>query len=270
MSNLSIFKTTWDDLVFEGRNKEYGAYQLRQENPRTTMLALLSALLLVAFAVSVPTLLHHYLGKTVPQTEPEIFTLTPVSYFPPAPKPFKEKAILPATSKNQKTNPEMAHPVVVKPVEATVNVPANADIPSGTSNPTGTDSGTATIPTSGGGGGTETVPATPTPSGPLNSYELDKNPEFPGGIKAFLTYVGNNFKTPDVELDGSVKVYVSFVVETDGTLTDIAVRRDPGYGLGAEAIRVLKTLKAKWKPGMKDGKPVRAYYNLPIAVEMKQ
>lgn len=268
MSNLSIFKTTWDDLVFEGRNKEYGAYELRRENPKTTLLALLTALFLVAFAVSVPTLLHHYLGKSVPQTKPEIFTLTPVTYFPPAPKPLKEKAILPATNKGQRTKPEMTHPVVAKPSEATVNVPANVDIPTGPSNPTGTDSGTATITTSG-GGDTETLPATPTPSGPLNSYELDKNPEFPGGIKAFLTYVGHNFKTPDVELDSSVKVYVSFVVETDGTLTDIAVRRDPGYGLGDEAIRVLKTLKAKWKPGMKDGKPVRAYYNLPISVELK-
>jgi len=104
MSNLSIFKTTWDDLVFEGRNKDYGAYQLRQENPKTTMLALLSALFLVAFAVSVPTLLNHYFRKTVPKTTPEILTLTPVSYFPVTPKPVKEKAILPAVKKVRKPN----------------------------------------------------------------------------------------------------------------------------------------------------------------------
>jgi protein TonB len=51
-------------------------------------------------------------------------------------------------------------------------------------------------------------------------------------------------------------------------MTDIQVKRDPGYGLGKEAIRVLKSLKTKWAPGMIDGKAVRTAYNLPITVQM--
>jgi len=63
-------------------------------------------------------------------------------------------------------------------------------------------------------------------------------------------------------------VYVSFVIERDGSMTDIQVKRDPGYGLGKEAVRVLKSIKTKWAPGMIAGKPVRTAYNLPITVEM--
>lgn len=59
-----------------------------------------------------------------------------------------------------------------------------------------------------------------------------------------------------------------FVIERDGSMTDIQVKRDPGHGLGKEAIRVLKSLKTKWSPGMIDGKAVRTAYNLPITVQM--
>ena len=65
-----------------------------------------------------------------------------------------------------------------------------------------------------------------------------------------------------------MKVYVSFVIEKDGSMTDIQVKRDPGYGMGKEAIRVLKSLKTKWSPGMIGSKAVRTAYNLPITVQM--
>jgi protein TonB len=62
-------------------------------------------------------------------------------------------------------------------------------------------------------------------------------------------------------------VYVAFVIEKDGSMTDVKVLRNPGYGLGKEAIRVLKSLRTKWKPGIKDGQPVRTQFTLPIIVK---
>ena len=62
---------------------------------------------------------------------------------------------------------------------------------------------------------------------------------------------------------------VSFVIEIDGTITDIQVKKNPGYGMDKEAIRVLKSLKTKWTPGMIDGKPVRTSYMLPIIVQLQ-
>ena len=81
--------------------------------------------------------------------------------------------------------------------------------------------------------------------------------------------MGNNFEKQDIEGSGAIRVYVSFVIEKDGSMTDIQVKKDPGYGLGKEAIRVLKSLKTKWTPGMIDSKPVRTAYNLPITVQLE-
>ena len=61
---------------------------------------------------------------------------------------------------------------------------------------------------------------------------------------------------------------MAFVIEEDGTMSNIKVTRDPGYGLGKEAVRVLNSLKTKWTPGMIGGHPVRTYYNLPILVKL--
>ena len=90
-------------------------------------------------------------------------------------------------------------------------------------------------------------------------------PEFPGGMEKFYKFVGNNYQAPEEEgLKG--KVYVTFVVEKDGSLTDIKVLRDIGYGTGKEAIRVLNKCP-KWIPGEQNGKKVRVLYSLPITIQ---
>ncbi len=69
--------------------------------------------------------------------------------------------------------------------------------------------------------------------------------------------VGKKFRTPDdIESGGKMQVFVYFVVERDGSLSDMKATRDPGYGLGNEAIRVLKSIKTKWSPGIQNNKPV--------------
>jgi protein TonB len=98
-----------------------------------------------------------------------------------------------------------------------------------------------------------------------NVAGIEVKPDFPGGMDKFYKFVGNNYKTPEEEgLKG--KVYVTFVVEKDGSLTDIKVLRDIGYGTGAEAIRVLKKCP-KWTPGEQNGKKVRVLYSLPITIQ---
>jgi protein TonB len=98
-----------------------------------------------------------------------------------------------------------------------------------------------------------------------NTAGIEVKPDFPGGIEKFYSYVGKNYQVPEEEgLKG--KVFVSFVVEKDGSLTDIKVIRDIGYGTGKEAIRVLKSCP-KWNPGEQNGKKVRVLYSLPINIQ---
>lgn len=93
---------------------------------------------------------------------------------------------------------------------------------------------------------------------------VEKRPEFPGGVQAFYDFIGKNYRVPKVNLKG--KVFVQFVIERDGSLTDIKVLRDIGYGTGKEAIRVLKK-SPKWIPGEVNGEVVRVQYSLPINIE---
>jgi periplasmic protein TonB len=76
-------------------------------------------------------------------------------------------------------------------------------------------------------------------------------------------------RIPEVGVDLNVRMLVTFIVEKDGTMTDISVSKDPGFGLRKEAIRMMSAVEEKWLPGLKDGEPVRVRYALPIKVVAK-
>jgi len=98
--------------------------------------------------------------------------------------------------------------------------------------------------------------------------ELDEKPDFPGGIQEFYNFIRANYKTPKVQgLSG--KVYVTFIIEKDGSLSGIKILRDIGFGTGEEALRVLQ-ISPNWIPGKYKGEPVRAMYSLPITIQSNE
>ena len=99
------------------------------------------------------------------------------------------------------------------------------------------------------------------------SLEETTNPSFPGGIEAFYNYVSANFKKNE-NFKGSGRIYLIFMVEKDGSISEIEILRDLGFGLGDEAVRVLKE-SPKWIPGKLNGKPIRSKYSLPISIVQK-
>lgn len=94
---------------------------------------------------------------------------------------------------------------------------------------------------------------------------VEKMPEYPGGDKARIKYLGENIKYPEAARKKGIQgtVYVTFVVEKDGSITGIRVMRGIGRGCDEEAVRVISTMP-NWKPGTQRGKPVRVQYNLPL------
>nr|WP_315143618.1 M56 family metallopeptidase [uncultured Flavobacterium sp.] len=94
---------------------------------------------------------------------------------------------------------------------------------------------------------------------------VTEHPDFPGGMKKFYQFVANNFQIP-IDLKGNGKIYIKFIVEMDGSITNEEILRDIGFGTGEEAIRVIK-LSPKWIPAKKDGVPVRVQYSLPITLQ---
>jgi len=275
MSKVNVFDQGWIDLVFEGRNQNYGAYQLRKENPKTTMIALFSGIGLMVVLVGIPALLSHLQPIPLPdvmgtEITPTIIDIEPY-VIPEVPKaktePVIEEPAAPAAQSNVAT-------IEFKPLVATSDptpvAPNTTDFNNavpGATNTTGTGNTISLNPgTAPEGTGLNTKPTAGT--GETIETIVDIAPVYPGGLDQFRKDVGKNFRTPEVNDATIMRVYVSFVVETDGTLSNIKTTRDPGFGMGTEAVRVLKSLKARWKPGMKAGKAVRTAYSLPITVKV--
>lgn len=99
---------------------------------------------------------------------------------------------------------------------------------------------------------------------------VEEQASFPGGDEALYKYLYANIKYPDLAVANNIegKVYVQFVVEKDGRISNVVVKRDIGAGCGDEAKRVIQSLP-KWNPGKQRGKAVRSYFTLPVSFTLK-
>lgn len=292
MAKNDLFKKDWLDIVFAGRNKQYGAYKLRLESPRTTLLALGSGLCLFAFVFVAPTAISSFFeeenefagGEIIycdfgPLDEPLEFVdvVMPKEEEEEEVKPIVEEpkteeasapassmdverfTILEVASADEITEEPAKQENLVDVLIGTTTIEGNAagsilvtETPGTTENGTGT-----TIGTDERDGGNEIVHFTTERAEPL------------GGMANFSQMFISKFRAIHVpDHTRKVQVILSFVVEKDGSITDIKVLRDPGYGTGTEAIRVLKSMP-KWKPARQDNKTVRSQFTLPITIQVQ-
>lgn len=259
---LDIYKQKWIDMVFEGRNKSYGAYELRKKNPRTTLIALAIGASVFASLLAIPLIdwgsdkdeetekvtMVDMANIAPPPEEPKPL-IPPPPPPPPAPKIDEVKFVKPKVVKKEEV------------VEEIKTIEELKDKNVGAKDVKGRDDGKIVIDEPS-GDGPNTDQKIVEDNQIYNAVEV--KPDFPGGIQKFYDFVGKNYRVPEGE-DLKGKVFVQFVVEKDGSLTDIKVMRDLGYGTGKEAIRVLQK-SPKWKPGIQNGRPVRVLYSLPISI----
>ena len=95
--------------------------------------------------------------------------------------------------------------------------------------------------------------------------EVDRAPEYPGGLEALMNYFSNNLHYPASALEKNVHgtVYCKFVVSSTGDISDVTIMKSVDEACDQEAMRVVSGM-GKWKPGLKDGKPVSCFYTLPV------
>ncbi|MES2428342.1 MAG: energy transducer TonB [Bacteroidota bacterium] len=271
ITNFNLCKTEWLDLVFAKRNKEYGAYYIRQHYADN----LVKAMLITFFGVTSIAVITGIAIRTKPVTERivpvnlnQLFIAPPVTpkVKPPKPQPVEAKATAPKATApvNTVKNP----PMVVAPDPLAIDPPkideSKATGPVEIKNAGNGVNGEAGVK---GGTGIGTDNGTGTgPDADNTEYKFaEVMPQPIGGETAWSKFLQNNLRYPreamDKEMSG--KVFVSFIVEKDGHLSSIKVERGPGYGMDEEAARVLKIAKA-WKPGMQNGHPVRVKLTLPV------
>ena len=276
MSLLPAFLTdSLDEIVFEGRNQAYGAYRLRLDYQRnlasaggiTMGFCLLLVLSWAAWRHLAPAVVP--MVATTRTIDPILVEVKPVVIEKP-----KLAVTAPAAARRAAT-----HPAPVTPTEVTKD-----DTPQPRPTPP------ATIEAVDGPVG----PATPGPATPADLNELDgapggtvggtgapaatnepyivveKMPEFAGGQAALLRYLRDHLHYPGAALAAGVggRVFMSFVVGSDGKISEVTILKGLGYGLDEEALRVVRQMPA-WTPGYQSQHPVPVRFTLPITFQYK-
>ena len=272
ISKFDLYKTEWLDLVFDNRNKAYGAYDLRQNYAsnmiRSMGITFLGVGLLIGAAIafnSAQPLVH----RTIIDITPPITPVLP----PPVkaikridpPAPAKPAKVLPSSP--QVATTRLVTMEVQPDNKITEQPPKNVEITGaiGQTNSTGVN-GTNEGPPVSTTAGTGTPPVD---NSVHPNFGLDVMPEPIGGDKAWAKFLSKNLRYPGQAQEDGIngKVIVSFIIEKDGTLSNITVIKPAGNGFDEEAMRVLKLAKA-WKPGMQNGQAVRVKYMLPVNFQL--
>ena len=254
---IDLLGKKWLDIVFEGRNKLYGAYDLRNKNTRTNLKALIIGAVVFAVAVATPMILD-FIGSVTSKGDDGLHEKITAVKLPPKEEKPKENIPPPPPPPPKVDQVKFVKPVVAKTNEVTEEPPKVEDIKDkklGAETIKGNNEAPLTIEPVGNGPAHQDVVDDNTV---YNSAGVEVQAGFPGGKDKWAAFLRNNFVSPDEPgLNG--KVVVSFVVEKDGSLTDIKVLKDLGYGTGKEAERVLRK-GPKWNPAVQNGKNVRCAF----------
>jgi protein TonB len=264
---------TYDDIIFQARNRAYGAFDLRRQYRPTLSRALGLGVGLFLGTLAAPTLYARFWPHTIVNTNHLMneVTLTKLTE-PPAEKPI----VIPPAETAPAVNTVRNLPLVVMP-EAEV---IEETLPPTTDQLQDATSGTQTAE----GTGDVDVIAAPEVSAPTVAEKavevepkteapfvvVEQQPEYPGGMDALRNFLGKNLNYPRQAASTGVsgRVYVSFVVNTDGSLTDLQVVKGIGFGCDEEAVRVMRKMP-NWRPGKQAGRAVRVKYSLPISFTLE-
>ncbi len=252
------YTPTFDDIVFENRNKEYGAYQLRKKYNRVVLLALLIGVLIISTAVIIPYIrasrdAAHKLRDAKDVIAEMANDLQKEEAPPPPPPP-------PPPPAEQTQVVKYVAPVVVDSVK--VEDQSKLMISD--------DQVTTTV-------NKEVVEVVEQKKEEVEEVKeeqvfvvVEEMPEFPGGELALRKYIAKAIVYPTIAQENGIqgKVFVNFVVNKDGSVSNAKIARGVDPSVDAEALRVVSTLP-KWKPGKQRGVPVRVSYTVPISFKLE-
>jgi len=265
-SKFNLYNTEWTERVFDDRNKAYGAYELRH-NYSNTMVKAMAITFISVGALFGSTLVF----KTNQSAQPLPKQDTTIVNIDPNIKPPEE--VHPPRPTEPVTPPKTPQTTIATPTVPVVKPDAEAPKSEPDVSSTGIKGPVTVIgpviTESGPGPGIDKIPpAASTAEIVYGPNSIDFMPEPVGGAAAWNKFLSKNLRFPAAAQDEGVggRVYLSFIIEKDGTLSHIVVDKAAGHGFDEEALRVLKLAKA-WKPGMQNGQPVRVKYSIPITFQ---
>ena len=282
MAKIDLYDPKWVDMVFAGKNKEYGAYQLRKgtsgRNIKSLLILVIAAALVGGFLAwkvieqkqaeeQQAYMEAMELAKLQQQAKKEEKKKEPVK---PKIEPKKE---IPVARETQKfTAPVIKKDELVKEENQVKQMDKLDDkVAVGTENKEGVKDRTVEAVRNDIAVAAPPPPPAPKPEVSNKVFDVvEEMPSFPGGQGALMSFLNSNIKYPVVAQENGVqgRVIVGFVVERDGSITDVKIMRSVDPSLDREAQRVVKAMP-KWKPGKQNGSAVRVKYTVPVVFRLQ-
>ena len=279
MTQIDLISNEWSDLLFENRNKEYGAYVLRHQTGTRNIVSIIAVLIIFALAMAfmvAKNAIDDYRAKHIPHAD--VVILTDLPNQKPEPKveraePVRQEDIekvldnvrtsikftAPVIKEDDKVNPEDE----MKTQEEIMNSKAAISV----FNVMGNDENGEVLKIK---NMIVNEPVKPKVEENQVFEYVEQMPSFPGGPSALMQYLSKNIKYPPFaeEMNIQGRVVCTFVVERDGSVTDIRIVKSVDSSLDKEAIRVVSAMP-KWIPGRQNGQMVRVKYTLPVTFRLQ-
>jgi protein TonB len=283
MAQIDLTRNGWCDLIFEGRNKEYGAYKLRTQTGKRNLKAIITIAILAALCIVLFYIKAGYDAYQAAHAKNENVTELSALNQPKKKAEAKVQRKVQVEEKKEvvkevKSSIKFTAPVIKKDAEVK---PEDEMKTQDQIMQTNTAIGALDVKGNSDQGEilkvtqrveTEPVKAeAPKPEVENKVFDVvEQMPSFPGGQGALMQYLANNIKYPVVAQENGVqgRVVVSFVVERDGSITDVQVVRSVDPSLDREAQRVVRSMP-RWIPGKQNGQAVRVKYNVPVSFRLQ-
>lgn len=257
----SVVAPTRNELVFAGKNKSYGAFELRRIHNRTVAIALFISATAFALTISAPAIIDWLKSGEEEVVAP--VDITAVDLTPPPPIDETEPPPPPPPPPVMETV-KFTPPVVTD--DEVIDEPPPVQTEETPQISTETQEGT--------GGDEIIVPTEGDALGEDNTVYtfVEQKPEFPGGDAAMISFIQKNVRYPQVEKESGISgtVYVEFTVNKQGEISDVTIKRgvSGGPNLDKEALRVVKSMP-NWNPGKQNGRPVIVRFTIPIKFSLR-
>ncbi len=276
MAKLDLISLEWTDLVFEGRNKDYGAYQLRKGTSKRNIWSII-IVALAAVLLYLGLTLHRMAAanRTVENTQAiELTNLESKKKEAKVEKKEQIKVEPEKTVERVKSSVKFTAPVIKKD-----NLVKEEDeIKLDEIEKSNKAIGALTVEGNDEVGGEvlqlrEQI-AAPEPPKPAEENKVhdfvEQMPSFPGGMGALMSWLSQNIKYPVIAAENGVegRVIVQFVVEKDGSITDVKIAKSVDPSLDKEATRVVSSMP-HWIAGRQNGNPVRVKYTVPVTFKLQ-
>ena len=277
MAKVDLIDNSWVDLVFEGKNQAYGAYTLRKETGKRnlkaliiTIVAIVAIMLLVAAKVAIENQLNSHvaietdveLSKLAQKKEAKVERKEPV-------KVEMEKQVVEKVKSSVKfTAPEIKKDEEVNPEDEIKSQDdlSKSNTAIGAFDVKGNDEEAGEVLKA----QQVVVDEKPAEEETKIFDVVEQMPTFPGGDAALMKYLSDHIKYPVVAEENGIqgRVICTFVVERDGSITDVKVMKSVDPSLDKEAIRVLKSMP-HWIPGKQNGSAVRVKFTVPVTFRLQ-